>query len=99
MILEILLIIIILILCYSIFNLLRKQSKYERLFNEYESRSEKIIKDITTTINKMNEVDSKGAFKSDDEVGFIWENLKELINKLKINISESLPGVYYEEGE
>ena len=37
---------------------------------------------IQNTINKMKEIDTLGAFESDDEVGSTFDMLKEEINKL-----------------
>ena len=37
---------------------------------------------IQNTINKMKDIDTLGAFESDDEVGSTFDMLKEEINKL-----------------
>ena len=36
----------------------------------------KISDTIELAENKMNEVDAKGSFKSDDEIGFFFEQIK-----------------------
>lgn len=97
MILEIILGIIIVVLLYAIINLIKKITKYQKLFIEYDNKIEYMVDQFTVTIDKLNEVDKRGAFKSDDEVGFVWEELKTIINSLKEDIYSSLPEMYYEE--
>jgi uncharacterized protein YoxC len=41
-----------------------------------------IKKDINDTSKKLEEIDIKGSFKSDDEVGFFFIYLKEMQNNL-----------------
>ena len=42
---------------------------------------------IKDTDQKLNEIDNKGTFKSDDEVGFFFDYLKEL-NKGLVDLFE-----------
>lgn len=40
---------------------------------------------------KLEELDSRGSFKADDEVGYFFESLKELQEDLNVFIVESTP--------
>ena len=78
-----LIIIIFLILClaaagYAIYNLLNKLERYEDVIN---ANTDSYI----AIYNAMKEIDSTGAFESDDEVGSTFQDLKNLIaNNQKI---------------
>lgn len=39
-----------------------------------------------TTVNDMREIDSNGNFEAEDEVGFIFKNLVEIVEKLDDDI-------------
>ena len=75
------------IIFYIIRNLLIKTEKLERLVEErdiYINNLDAVIEDIT---KRLQEVDNKGTFASDDEVGFFFNNLKsmsETLNTYKI---------------
>ena len=63
---------------YSIWNLLNKLERYEDVIS---SNTESYIQ----ILNAMKEIDSTGAFESDDEVGSTFQDLKNLIaNNQKI---------------
>jgi len=66
------------------FNLLKKVEKYEDdivLKNEY---FEKLTSMSSKAYEKLQELDSREAFESDDEVGFFFKNLKEIIVALDV---------------
>lgn len=75
--------VLVLILGYTTFNLLRKNEKAEDVINSYQT----YIKDVSETIefidHRLEEIDQNGAFKSDDEVGFFFERVKMLHTALK----------------
>ena len=95
MVLTYVLIALILILSYTTFNLLRKNEKLEdmvenqsKILGGYMSYLNKITDIIEHSDKRLKEVDSKGSFKSDDEVGFFFKQLKDLqdqLNNFKIN--------------
>ena len=80
--------IIIGIKAYIIYNLLRKVEKLEDIITDHQ----KYILEVSEVIEKsnelINEVDQKGTFKSDDEVGTFFDYLKEIqgiLNNYKIS--------------
>jgi hypothetical protein len=64
------------VLGYTTFNLLNKNEKQEDILTGYMTYLNKISDTIELAENKMNEVDAKGSFKSDDEIGFFFEQIK-----------------------
>ena len=78
MILEIILSLIILCLGYVSFNLFRKNETYEDTIEVYQNWIEEFDNSVKDTERKLKEIDNKGTFESDDEVGFFFNYLKEL---------------------
>ena len=76
MVVEIILGLLVLIEGYVIWNLTRKTELLETW-----------VEDFTQTIeavqNDWEEIDAKGSFKADDEVGTIFEQIKETVNQLE----------------
>ena len=82
--------ILVVVLGFTTFNLLRKVEQSE---DELKRRQDAIISyqeyinGLGSTVEFMNkridEVDAKGTFKSDDEVGFFFERLKMLNDMLR----------------
>ena len=67
-----LLILLIITLGYVIWNLLKKLERYEDVIAMNTDNYIQIL-------NAMKEIDSTGAFESDDEVGSTFQDLKNLI--------------------
>ena len=94
MILTYILLTLLSILSYTTFNLLRKNEKLEdmvenqsKILSGYMSYLNKITDIIEHSDKRLKEVDSKGSFRSDDEVGFFFEQLmsiQEILNKFNI---------------
>ena len=59
-------------------NLLRKFEKQEDILAVYLDYLDKLSRVIEVSDNKMKEVDAKGSFSSDDEVGFFFQQIKGL---------------------
>lgn len=72
--LTIIFLLIIGTLSYVIWNLLRKLEALETIVEENTNTYIQIL-------NAMKEIDSTGAFESDDEVGSTFQDLKNLIEK------------------
>ena len=71
----ILLSIIILILGWTTFNLTRKVERLETWIESYAQR-------IQDTQRVLKEIDSKGDFEADDEVGVIFTSIKEAVDEI-----------------
>jgi hypothetical protein len=72
---------------FTTINLLRKNEKQEDILVGYLQYLDKISQIIEFTDKKLKEIDSKETFKSDDEVGFFFEELQRLqtiLNEFKV---------------
>jgi hypothetical protein len=68
----------VVVLGYTTFNLLRKNEKQEDILAGYMTYLNKISDTIEVTDKKLKEVDHRGSFKSDDEIGFVFEQIKSI---------------------
>ena len=78
----------VVILGYTTFNLLRKIEKLEDIVEKYDYHLTELGKQINIADNRLKEIDLKGTFKSDDEIGWFFEQIKVIqssISKFKIN--------------
>jgi len=75
MVFEIILTVIIVIQTYVVINLLVKTEKLETWVESFTQQVIKVQEDL-------NDIDQTGAFKSDDEVGSIFQQIKLIINEL-----------------
>ena len=71
----ILLSIFILILSWTTFNLTRKVERLETWIKDYAQR-------IQDTKQVLEEVDAKGSFKTDDEIGVVFTAIKEAVDEI-----------------
>jgi predicted Holliday junction resolvase-like endonuclease len=71
-------IIILLILSYIIYNLMRKVEKLETINETQEKYILEFYKLVKYSEDRIKEIDSKQLFQSDDEVGFFFTNLKNI---------------------
>lgn len=72
---------------FTTINLLRKNEKQEDILVEYLRYLDKLSQIIEFTDEKLKKIDSNGSFKSDDEVGFFFEELKniqQILNEFKV---------------
>ena len=78
MILEISVVILFLLFlssCYIIWNLNTKQEILETWIEDFSSRVSQVQSDL-------KDIDSTGHFEADDEIGTIFEGIKEVISEL-----------------
>jgi hypothetical protein len=68
----------VVILGYTTFNLLRKNEKQEDILAGYMTYLNKISQTIEAADKKIQEIDVKGSFKSDDEVGFFFQQIQSI---------------------
>jgi hypothetical protein len=81
---------LVVVLGFTTFNLLRKTERYEDELNKRQDAIisyQEYINGLGSTVEfmtkRIDEIDSRGTFKSDDEVGFFFERLKMLNEMLK----------------
>lgn len=82
----------VVILGYTTFNLLKKNEKQEDILAGYMTYLNKMSDIIEASNKKLNEIDAKGSFKSDDEVGFFFQqilSIQTILNSFTVkNISK-----------
>ena len=67
---------------YVITNLLKKNEKLEDNIIAYEKYMESLNDFISKSNAKIKQLDEKGIFESDDEVGYFLKNLKSIQEQL-----------------
>ena len=70
--------VLVVIFGYTTFNLMRKNEKQEDILTGYMTYLNKISDYIEITDKRLKEIDQKGSFESDDEVGFFFKQLKNI---------------------
>ena len=94
MILAVILGILVVAFGFTTFNLLKKNEKQEDIISNQETilagymeYLSKISGIIELSDKKLKEIDHKGSFESDDEIGFFFQSVKQLqeaLNAFKI---------------
>jgi hypothetical protein len=72
--------ILVVILGFTTFNLLRKSEKLEDIILQYDNYISEFTNQIEASEKRLNEIDAKGMFKSDDEIGWFFEQIKVIQN-------------------
>jgi len=77
------------ILGFMIYNLLRKLESHEDAISELERSNEEfelLFNDMKQSLNsstsKMRQIDRLGSFESDDETGYVFKELKGIVEQL-----------------
>jgi|TARA_B100000902_G_scaffold17908_4_gene21501 predicted nucleic acid-binding protein len=76
------------VLSYTTWNLLRKIEKQEDIILQYDEYIKEFNKQIDIADERLKKVDEKGLFKSDDEIGWFFNQIKVIqdgISRFKIN--------------
>lgn len=74
--------ILVVILGYTTFNLLRKNEKLEDIIISQQNFIKTISVQIQQSEEKLNKIDEKGVFKGDDEIGWFFNEIKKIQNDL-----------------
>lgn len=69
---------LVVILGFTTFNLLKKNEKQEDILAGYQNYLDSLSRIVEFADEKIKTIDSKGIFKTDDEVVFIYEEIKNL---------------------
>ena len=68
---------------YVIFNLLKKLEKYEDQFEEYQKFIETETNRNEALLEALRQIDNRQMFEKDDDVGSIFYQIKETIERFK----------------
>ena len=78
LVLSIILAILSIILGFFTWNLMKKVEKYEDIAQYQQNYIDNLSTIIGESEKRLQEVDQKGTFQSDDEVGFFFNTIKEI---------------------
>ena len=70
--------VLVIILGFTTYNLLNKNEKFEDVVISYREFILKFQEAINKTQKRLEEIDEKGMFKSDDEIGWFFNEIKRL---------------------
>ena len=79
---------LVVILGYTTINLLRKNEKAEDIIISQNVFIEEVSSQIEKSEKRLDEIDERGVFKSDDEIGWFFNEVKQIqnnISRFKIN--------------
>jgi|TARA_X000001316_G_C881705_1_gene7021 uncharacterized membrane protein YukC len=74
--------ILVVILGYTTFNLLRKNEKAEDIIISQSNFINGFSTQLKQSQSRLNEIDEKGIFQSDDEIGWFFKEIKQIQNNL-----------------
>ena len=75
--------IILIVAGWSIFNLMNKLEKYEDAIEDYQQFIETETKRNEALLEALRQIDQRQMFEKDDEVGSIFYQIKETIERFK----------------
>lgn len=73
---------IVVVLGFTTFNLMKKQEKSEDILAGYLDYLDRLSRVIEISEKKLKEVDRAGIFEKDDDVGVIFKSITEIQNIL-----------------
>jgi len=74
---------LIITLLYVVYNLLQKLEKYEDAYEDTQKFIQTEIQRSESLLEALRIIDSGGMFEKDDEVGSVFHQIKETIEKFK----------------
>jgi len=88
---SIILAILLIVLGFITWNLMKKVEKYEDIAQYQQNYIENISTVIGESSKRLREIDEKGTFESDDEVGSFFKTVKEMqriLDEFNLNITD-----------
>ena len=70
--------VLVVILGYTTFNLLRKNERADDIIISQQKFINKVDEQVTFSEKRLEQIDVKGTFKSDDEIGWFFNEIKVL---------------------
>jgi hypothetical protein len=67
-------------------NLVKQNEKLSDTIKDYDARQDNTLITLENMLGEMKEIDLKGSFESDDEVGVVFSELKNTIESYKNKI-------------
>lgn len=76
-------------LAIGVYNLTLQVEALESAVSFYQSKLDDIREKVLETEIELKQLDIRGAFEADDEVGFVFKNIKELSTDLTKTVEEA----------
>jgi len=79
----------VVVLGFTTFNLLNKNEKAEDIIVSYQEHINNLNEAITKSEKRLNEIDQRGIFQSDDEIGWFFNEVKKIkrnLTKFKVDL-------------
>jgi hypothetical protein len=79
--------VLVVILGFTTFNLMKKQEKSEDILSGYLDYLDRLSRVIEISDKKLKEIDRGGMFEKDDDVGIIFQsilNIQEILNEFNL---------------
>ena len=73
---------LVIILGFACFNLLRKYENVEDIISQYDTYITEFSKEIGSIEKRLKDIDAKGTFEGDDEIGWFFKQIKVIQNRL-----------------
>lgn len=73
---------LVVIFGYTTFNLLRKNEDSEDVITSQDKFINDMNQYVIDSEKRLKEIDEKGSFKSDDEIGWFFDEIKKIQNGL-----------------
>jgi hypothetical protein len=74
---------------YGCYNLIKQNEALEEATLFYQTKFDEIREKSLQTEIQLKELDIKGAFESDDEVGFVFKAIKDISSELNQTIQDA----------
>ena len=87
--LTIVFILIVAVLTYAIINLLKQTEQLEDQVSYYIDVVDSVREKVLDVQVQLKEIDIKGSFEADDEVGFVFKEIQLLVDDLTDTINEA----------
>jgi len=87
--LTIIFVLIAAVLIYAIINLVKQTEQLEDQVSYYIDVVDAVREKVLDVQVQLKEIDIKGSFEADDEVGFVFKEIQELVDDLTSTINEA----------
>jgi hypothetical protein len=78
------------VLLYVIYNLFRKVEVLETLAEKHSDYLVRLNDMVSISTKRLDEIDDKGAFSSDDEIGWFFTYVKQVQDLLKQYVTDNV---------
>jgi len=73
---------LVIVLGFTSYNLLKKYEAVEDVVNDYDTYITEFSNEVTSIEKRIKEIDAKGTFEGDDEIGWFFKQIKVIQNRL-----------------